>query len=519
MNNVGVYGKVNLSLTDLQTGDVSSETVFNFITNYGLGRFFGPIEPGQFPANRLYFGTRADTPTITDDAVPDHWRYVPITTVTNRKADQPLITNNEDNLTYLTDFEGIRTFGNGETTEEYLITHGCLAYVGADGIPHALTHFRYRPDHIPDKIKHHEVNVTYTVVFSYPTMATNDGVSKLKVLAARENPSIPLNALYEPFAYRPKGVLEEKTDTYVTAGLGEFDPTSKIWTQKYNLEVRLASAATSQKFWCGPVMFQMTFGTPGMYELSIDVTRVDPDVDATPVTAVSKWNQSYLAIEAAPHQWVNVRTKDVPPKVVKSTYIGLTGKGRVDGFNSLFNRGKVYEFETIAQNGTRAYVDLITPDEYAEPLIAFYRIGPSKFRCVGNFGDEVEIQITPAFLRWGANWTPTGIKGRCETPSTDEPGAYYCDIDVPPETIDHEHAQEIGYTNTDLAGNKYVVQSYEHNRTAIDLYVPGKTYTWYKSGQTSNYNGEVKDGPWNQNGNADMSGFNSEIISFKVEIV
>lgn len=518
MNEVGVYGKVHLQATDLKTGEVSNIDVCNYITNYGLGRLFGPLEPGQFPANRIYFGTGPNPQNFADDSVPAQWRYVEITSVVNNNPDKANGAERESGHTIFTRFGSDSVFGNGETTEVYPATHGCLAYVGSDGVPHALTSFRLATDAFPINVKFTRLTFEYDIAVAYPKMVVNDGVSNFKVIKNVDRPTIPLNALYTPNAYRPFGVLAENTENYVIPMEGSWDSLRGLWIQPYKLIIKYASAANGQRFWLGPTMVQFTFAAPGEYELTIEVSRIDPDMQAQPMVRVSKYDTNRLLIEGPPHQWVNIRTIEAEPKTIVNTYVGLDGRAVVDGFTTWFNRGKMFTFVSIAANGSTAEVNLMTPDDYADPLIAFYRSGPTTMRAIGNFGDKVQISVERAFEWSGSSATMTDIIGTCDQQSTDEPGYFYCDMELPLELLGHEGYTRMFYVNTDLAGNVYR-DTETWNTESRTLWVPNMPYRWYKEGIVIDATETITDGPYDDQGRAISSGFNYEIMDFKVEIL
>lgn len=504
MNNVGVYGNLTIQNTDLLTGDVTELSLCNLITNYGLGRFFAPKEINAPVANRIYFGYKDEAPSILDDVIPANWKYVEIKSNTLSNTDN---LNRTTNVTTLNKFSASGVIGSSSETEPYLANHAYLAYVGSDGVAHALTSFK-----VTDlSLLWNNLSIEYNIVISYMPIVVADGVSNLVVGNTVANPTIPLNALYEENAFRPSGVTGGATDNYCLPLAGEWDDLTGKYTQKYKIIINNTSANTSQRYWLGTGMIGFTVAAVGEYELSIVIDRIDPEATATAVTAISKYDSGRLRISGSPYQNVSILTKGPNPVEVASTYIGADGFAYVNGYATYFNSGKTYTFVTTKPNGSTATADLVTPDERADALVAFYRNGPNSFRAVGNNGDRVEIFIHPPF-RSNYPRVSAGAIGTCNIPSEDDPTFYYCDIVVDPDKLSYDNCEGVSYTNTDLAGNVYTnTDKYKEVR---NMYFPNMSYAWYKKPSFVSDNDTLDDPK-----SGYTNGYVLEIMEFNCEII
>lgn len=504
MNNVGVYGNLTIQNTDLLTGEVTELALCNLITNYGLGRFFAPKEINASIANRIYFGSKAESASILDDVIPANWKFVEVKSNTLSNTDSLTRTTN---VTTLNKFLASGVIGTNSEVDPYIVNHAYLAYVDEDGIAHALTSFK-----IPEfNILWNNLSIEYNVVISYKPIIVTDGVSNLVVGNTPASPAIPLNALYEENAFRPSGVTGHATDNYCLPLEGTWDDLTGKFTQKYKLIINNASANTGQRYWLGTGMIGFTVAAIGEYELSIVIDRVDPDANATPVVSINKHDSGRLRVVGAPYQTLNIRTTGNNPVDIATSYIGADGYAYVNNYATYFNAGKTYTFETVKPNGTTATVDLVTPDEKADKLIAFYRTGANSFRAVGNNGDKVEVFNHPPFRNDYPRIT-FGVIGTCNIPSEDDPGYYYCDIVVDANLLTPDKSLGISYTNTDLAGNVYT--DTDRYKEVRNNYFPNRTYAWYKTPsftQGSETTAEPLSGKTN--------GYVLEIMEFNCEII
>lgn len=504
MNNVGVYGNLIIQNTDLLTGEVTELPYCNLITNYGLGRFFAPKEINAPVANRIYFGHNDEAPNILDDVIPANWKYVEIKTNVLSNTDNLTRTTN---ITTLNKFTASGVIGSSSETEPYVANHAYLAYVGADGVAHALTSFK-----IADlSLLWNNLSIEYNIVISYKPIVVTDGVSNLVVGNAPATPTIPLNALYEENAFRPSGVSGAATDNYCLPLEGTWDDLTSKYTQKYKIKINNTSANTGQRYWLGTGMIGFTVAAVGEYELSIVIDRVDPEAMATAVTSINKHDGSRLRVVGAPYQNLSIATTGVNPVVIATSYIGADGYAYVNGYASYFNAGKTFTFTTTKANGSTASIDLITPDEKADDLRAFYRNGPNSFRAVGNNGDKVEVYTHLPF-RSDYPRVTTGVIGTCNIPSEDDPTYFYCDIVVDADKLSYDKCDGVSYTNTDLAGNVYTdTNKYKEAR---NRYFPNRTYEWYRSPTFVQGSTTLEDPK-----GGETNGYVLEIMEFNCEII
>ena len=510
MNEVGVCGKLTLQSTDLRTNESTEVEICNLVTNYGLGRIFAAKEPGAAIANRIYIGYKEEAANVTDDVIPSDWQYIPITATLVENHDN--YSSRTTNYTVKNKFTAVGVIGNPDNVTPYLANHAYLAYVGEDGIPHAITSFRIHST-ASWSLVYHKFTIDYNLMIGFPALLTTTGVTNLKVDPVLTTPTIPLNALLTENAFRPAGVSTPATDNFAIPLESTWDDATNTFSQKYKIIVNNVSANTSQRYWFGTCMVGFTAPSAGEYEVTISVNRVDLTVDATAVTAVSKYDSSRLRITGAPFQRVLVWTLDLVPVLLGDTYIGTDGYAVLNGYTTYFNKGKTYKFETIASNGTRATVDKTTPDESADPLIAFYRSGANTFRAIGNNGDKVEIMIwrsmTPSSV---LTITTSGAIGTCNIPSTDEPGYYYCDITVDPAQLAPEECYDVRYKNTDAANNVYTDSGYRLPHRL--MYIPDMPYAYYKNGTMATANTSVSELTVNKS-----NGIVLEIMEFNCEII
>lgn len=492
---LGIQGEVKLHFTDRVTGKVETQTCFNLITKYGLKRFLAPKNLSDQTVTHICVGYRVEDPSVEDDLVPSNYCAKEVSE--SLFARTTLSDNNSSS--YQTVFGDDMPVG-------FRFNHMCLAYKDENGELHALTSLKLKNNDgsIIDytHTSRYNVGVHYSLVFNLTgTTGKSTYVTGVTLLDSQY--------MYYAHPYLKHELngdclyteASDKQDNpaYIKSFDGYFNDDGN-WVQIYNVVMTPRSYSSNADFRFGLGNFRLICTNHrGSEEVEIKfVVRQITDAEniPKPVESVTiKVNGSgyyvedtrYVLIKGPPYQDIEVYFGKY---LLSRFYLGATGQhhttSRFSKMTDPITNEKVdvpaeymlssgYKIRFVSKTRTgMTEVLLDTPDMEANNVKAIWFVGPRTIRAVSNYGDKIQITYDDNVYSSPSSYTIHPIFGECTTEFAEDPGYYYCDINLG-EDFDPTKVKYMSYICTDLAGNVWhgtsSDQKYLHN------YIPGIDYS------------------------------------------